>query len=93
MTIIELYTFYFTKRKVFYIFKNSKITGKVSIQINKTYQKRQQLTSKLKTDFQIKFSELANCMFNFIATSFFSIIAIVRTLTFNAAEQNNLCHG
>ena len=40
MTIIELYTFYFTKSKVCYIVKNSKITGKVFIHINKTYQKR-----------------------------------------------------
>ena len=49
MTIIELYTFYFTKSKVCYIFKNNKITGKVSIQINKTYTKNANAT----TDFQI----------------------------------------
>ena len=82
MTIIELYTFYFTKSKVCYIFKNNKITGKVSIATNQQNLPKtltQQLTSKLKTDFQIKFSELANCIFNFIATSFFSIIATVRT--------------
>ena len=43
------------------------------------------------TGLQIKFSELANCMFNFIATSFFSIIFtsayLVRTLTCNIVEQ------
>ena len=42
------------------------------------------------TDLQIKFSELANCMFNFIATSFFSIFTsayLVRTLTCNIVEQ------
>ena len=42
------------------------------------------------TDLQIKFSELANSMFNFIATSFFSIFTsayLVRTLTCNIIEQ------
>ena len=42
------------------------------------------------TDLQIKFSELANCMFNFIATSFFSIFTsayLVRTLTCNIVES------
>ena len=45
---------------------------------------RKRLTSKL------KFSELANCMFNFIATSIFSIFTseyLVRTLTCNIVEQ------
>ena len=42
------------------------------------------------TDLQIKFSELAKCMFNFIATSFFSIFTsayLVCTLTCNIVEQ------
>ena len=52
MTVIELYTFYFTKSKVCYIFKNSKN------QPNLPKTLTQQLTSKL-TDFQIKFCELA----------------------------------
>ena len=49
MTIIELYTFYFTKSKVCYIFKNSKITGKFPYKSTKLTK-----NANATTDFQIK---------------------------------------
>ena len=48
MTIIELYTFYFTKSKVCYIFKNSK-QGKFPYKSTKLTK-----NANATTDFQIK---------------------------------------
>ena len=55
---------------------------KVFIQFNQPDQK----AAMQQTDLQIKFSDLINRMFNFIATSFFIIFTIVRTLKSNKIE-------